>query len=598
MQFDPALKDLLLRRVALGPPPPDGAEQAVPVLARVAEPDRAIDGLRVVAVLGEIVTGRVAPDDLEAVRRHPRVRSLKLGRRVHPADASSLERPDQAFDLRSPTEAGGDRQRQRPRGAPRRPTGAGVVVAVLDWGLDPAHVNFRAADGCTRLLAVWDQRGGRTATSPEPFGYGKVLEREAIDAALRRPDPYADLGYDPADADPRRTGAHGTHVADIAAGSGRAAGSLTGLAPGADLLFVHLRGADTGPEDTLGDSVRLVEALAWVADRVGDRPVVVNLSLGATGGPHDASLLVVRALDAFCEERDGRVVVMSCGNYREAGLHAEGVIATGQTVDLPWSVEPTPETAELEVWYPGADELEVTVLHPDGRVLAHVPLGGEAALCREGRWQGSAHHRRSDPNNGDHQIDVFLWPLRDPGVWTLRLSGRSVVQGHWHAWIERASARWQSRFPGTVASPWSTTNTICNGRLTLAVGSCRGRPGEVALSGFSSCGPTRDLRVKPDLVAPGEDVLAARSSAPGPGGRRLDQVTVMTGTSMAAPHVAGSAALLLAAAPVPLSATEVRGLLQRSARRPPPVDVGELLRTGSGLVDVDAALALLRTSSG
>src|SRR5438093_1621133 len=86
----------------------------------------------------------------------------------------------------------------------------------------------------------------------------------SIVGARAAPEPYLALGYEPSEIDPNGAGTHGTHVLDIAAGNGAAAGSAPGMAREADLLFVHVRGDDTMPTDTLGDSVSLLEAVRWV----------------------------------------------------------------------------------------------------------------------------------------------------------------------------------------------------------------------------------------------------------------------------------------------------------------------------------------------
>src|SRR5262249_38997281 len=149
--------------------------------------------------------------------------------------------------------------------------------------------------------------------------------------------------------------------------------------------------------------------------------------------------------------------------------------------------------------------------------------------------------------NGDNHIDVFLWADAPVGTWTTRLHGESVAVGRYHAWIERDDPAFQSRFTPECAVPATTTGTICNGCKTIAVAAYDAREVSHPIVSFSSEGPTRDGRRKPDISAPGAGIRAARSSRPRPVYREMDGVTVKSGTSMANPHVAGAVALMFEA---------------------------------------------------
>ncbi|MEM9490653.1 MAG: S8 family serine peptidase, partial [Myxococcota bacterium] len=347
LDFDPALRELLFRTT--GKPageliPEHIAAREIPVVARLNATEAVIPNLRVVTRFGQIVTGRAPLGQVIELRNHPQIVSLKaslsFGPSLHRSVSHIHAHPEQL-----------------PRRTSGQLSGRGVIVGVIDWGCDFGHSNFRNSDGTTRLVAIWDQRPGPSPSSPAPYRYGRVMERDAIDAALMQGDPYRALGYHPSDVDFDGTGTHGTHILDIAAGNGRAPGSAAGVAPGADLLFVHLRGDDTLPQETLGDSVRLLEAVRWVLDRAGARPVVLNLSLGRTGGPHDGTTLVERALDAAVEEQAGRAIVMSTGNYFSAGMHSSGRLRSGQKTDLRFRLPRERRgVTELEIWYSGQDE--------------------------------------------------------------------------------------------------------------------------------------------------------------------------------------------------------------------------------------------------
>jgi subtilisin family serine protease len=584
-QFDPALKQLLLRKTGdpVGEAAAPVAGQEVAVVARLVDPSVPVPSLTVISRFGHVVTGRVPFGRIVAVRRDRNVASLKASQKLVPTLAFSVPEIRASADaLREAGVVG--------------VTGRGVVVGIVDWGCDFAHANFRDKQGRTRLIALWDQRGGLLPESPEPFRYGRELTRDRINEALESPDPYAALGYDPADADPGAIGTHGTHVLDIAAGNGSAADAASGVAPQADLIFVHLKGEDTLPEDTLGDSARVLEAVRYIFDRAADQPAVLNLSLGRTGGPHDTSPLVVQGLDALVDERPGRAIVMSAGNYYEADLHSSGRLEARGHSDLQWRVTPSnDEIAEMEIWYPGSDVFGVELIDPTGRSLGRVELGEDRVIREGDRTLATLFHRRHDPNNGDHQIDIFLWPDSMIGTWVIRLHAERISDGRYHAWIERDDPELQSRFVQTCATPTTTTGSICNGVKTIAVGAYDARAGGRPLVSFSSAGPTRDGRPKPDLSAPGAGIRAARSSRPGAGLRATNSLTTKSGTSMAAPHVTGTIALMFeAAGRRPLTAEETRQILVQTARQSPPDNEPDRLRYGAGRLDVAAAIRAVR----
>ncbi|MDX1417961.1 MAG: S8 family peptidase, partial [Candidatus Promineifilaceae bacterium] len=587
IQFDPALKEILLRRT--GDPLGEAAEKAahedeIPVVARLNDPQKPVNGLKIVSRLGEIVTGRVALDKIILVRQDDNVASLKASLTFRPHLAVSVPNIKATPDDLRPINASGL-------------TGRGIIVGIIDWGLDFAHADFRHPDGRTRLLYLWDQRGGPGASSPEPYGYGREFTREQIDQALTTADPYAALDYDPAQMDRRAQGMHGTHVCAIAAGNGRAPDSSPGVAPEADIIFVHLRGDDTQPEDTLGDSVRLLEAVHYISQRAGDQQVVINLSLGRTGGSKLGLSPVERALDAIIAEQPGCVVVMSTGNYYDARLHASGRLETGTSFELVWQVPPRDdEYAEMEIWYDGGDAFSVVLVDPFGRVLGRAALGETQVIRHEDKVIASIYNRESDPNTKQNQINLFLWPQAVVGEWRVILHGDRVQDGRFHAWIERDQPPTQSRFSSSQADPRSTIGTICTGFKTISVGAYDARiPGDPLVS-FSSSGPTPDNRSVPIISAPGASIIAAKSTTMDILGRRSsNEVTTKHGTSMAAPHVTGVVALLMQeAGPKKLTAERVRQLLVDTARPPQSLMPDAQFRYGAGMVDAAEAVLAVR----
>jgi len=557
--MDPALRELIAE---------GQDDDEVAVVVRLHDKATTIPrALRIVARFGTVVTGRARRGALTALHADPAIASLKAPR-LYSAELHIVHEESEA-DPPRPTD------RLRPEGL--RETGRGTVVCVLDWGLDFAHPDFRKPDGSTRLLALWDQRARRTSVAP--YGYGHVHDRAAIDRALAASDPFAALHYRP---DQR---AHGTHVTGIAAGNGRAGGP-SGVAPEAELVFVHLSG---GGQDDLGSSIELLEGIDFAVRTAGERPLVINMSLGRHAGPHDGTLLVERAIDALLIERPGTAVIQSAGNYFAKRAHMSGQLSEGHKALLPLTrARADGQPTQVEIWYKGADVLGASVAGPQG-IAGVAALGSDASLRVGGREVGKLYHRRNDPNNGDNLVELVLRREAPTGDYTIELEGIDTVDGRWFAWIERDTLcnACQAQFPADLVSTKSTTGSVCNAMRSIAVGAYDAHDPAHPIPPFSSSGPTRDGRRKPLLSAPGFRVLSVRSrddvhDAPG--------YIQMSGTSMAAPSVTGTLALMFEAA-----GRQRISLMRRTLFTTLDRVEGDEDRRGYGLLDINAAVAAARS---
>ncbi len=579
MIMDPALMEI----VDTGSP-----EDEVSVILRLAPGADPPPTARVVSRFEEIVTARVRRDAIVATRQSEGVVSLKATSVVtEPPIVEDVEFGD-AIDEAS---AGPS---MPPAALYRGPeTGRGVVVGVCDWGLDFTHANFRNADGTTRLQALWDQRGENDPLAPAPYNYGRLLTRSAINAALNNLDPFASLDYDPASADPTRTGAHGTHVADIVAGNRREPGSEVGLATESDIVFVHLAAPQLDEVANLGDSVGMLEGLDFIRQQAAGRPCVLHLSAGKTGGPHCGNTLLERAVDAMLKQ-PGIVLVQSVGNYAHTAMHAHARVGPDQRHVLDWLTPRNDRTPnELEIWYSGQDVFDVTLIAPNGREFS-APLDNRAQIGDGASVWGNLYHRLHEPNSGLNHIVIYLYTAAPSGRWRVVLHGHEVVDGRLHAWIERdASGRYQSRFPRSQASSRYTTNTICNSFRAIAVGAYDATQPDRPPTRFSSRGPTADGRQKPEVAAPGYRIRAARSMPKG-GWQGGSKLVVKSGTSMAAPWVSGTVALMMAAAGRPLTIHEIRAALIGTADPHSGPSGRSSTRLGYGYLNVAAAVDAAR----
>lgn len=577
--LDPQLQDLLMSMRGGGEADPALVQESeqgtlvADVLAVLRDPRQPVPGLNVVRLIGDVATGTVELNQIEAVRNDPNVVSLKGARKVTP----NLE-----FSVPEIRATQDDLRGALPTGTPAV-DGSGVIVGIIDFGGDFAHRNFRNEDGTTRILRLWDQRGPANTMSPAGFPYGREFRSQDINNALHTSNPYTTLAYNPG------VRAHGTHVMDIAAGNGRGTGA-PGVAPKADIIFVQLSSGDFGDEESFGNSRRLLEAVDYVFTRASEmgKSAVVNLSLGTHGGPHDGSTPAERGFDQLLQTA-GRAIVISAGNSFEDRSHASGRIAPNTSRTLRWekfSGDPTGN--ELEVWYSGPPSLEVTLVTPTGQRVGPVRAGNTARVRRQGEEIGRIIHRANDPLNGDNQIDILLDGVAPVGVWGVELRATAATVD-FHAWIERddddpgLGVPNQSRLVAADNDGSSTIGSISCGRDTIVVGSYNAAVTGRDISGFSAAGPTRDGRQKPEVSAPGHRINAASS-------RTGNGLVRMSGTSMAAPHVTGLVALIMQAAGQPLSVAQIRRAVSGVARRNPPPGAGWHPRFGFGRVDAAAAV--------
>lgn len=438
--------------------------------------------------------------------------------------------------------------------------GEGVIVGAVDTGIDYTHLDFRYdgdGDGIeesSRILAIWDQTDGF---------FGRRYDRSDIEVALA-------AGAAPGEGlvRERDTDGHGTLVMSVAAGDGSSSGGiLVGVAPAAEIVAVKT-------SFFTSDILAGVSYIFDEAERAG-RPAVVNLSLGGHSGPHDGTSLFEQGLDELAQGA-GRAVVVSAGNEGDKALHVSRTLRPGGSASF--SVDPRSDTLNLELWYPGASRFTLTVAPPIGAPLVVSSGLIGSAITPSGLVYVDNASSGPSPTNGDRSILVDLSGLLGAGRWSFTVADAGGA-GRLDGWI--------TSFDGTTFVEGDTASTVDepgNAARVVTVGSFNTKArwdsatGSQdfsaqyplgAISSFSSRGPTRDGRQKPEITAPGAWIAGALSaSAPTDGYRVLPDGAhqLLLGTSFSAPHVAGTAALMLSVDPR-LTGEEIKAALVRTARR-------------------------------
>lgn len=475
--------------------------------------------------------------------------------------------------------------------------GCGALIGIIDSGFDLTHPSFLDARSRTRILAAWDQvnLGGSAGAPPLAFGYGVEYTGATINEYVAAQRPVIVRNHEGA-------GAHGTYVAGIAAGNGAPHGVYKGVAPGADLVLVTYRN-----DVPVGGSAHVLDAIDYIRNiaRALGRPVVINLSQGDNLGSHDGMSLLEREIDCVIEE--GRVlVVVSAGNERggPASHHAQGKVEQGRELPLSFALGAgsghVVDGDTIELWYGGGDRLAVALQAPGGTrsafiepdamdVVIEFPAGNRAHVSSQ-----SGH-----PTNGDNRIGFVLergegWGT---GLWQLILRGDMVECGDFDAWADRPNAVTVLDFRSHQCDA-STITLPGTSRRVITVGGFISRPSQSEdnrevrgdFAPGSSAGPTRDGRVKPDLTAPGSLVMAPRMRRNG----HSTHYDLMSGTSMAAPHVTGVVALLWSLWPG-LAAGQIRDALLSTARDDAFTGVTPNTNWGQGKLDARAAYEALYT---
>ena len=285
------------------------------VVLRLRDPAEAPPGLRIMSRFGPIATARIERASIWQIYGHPGVISLKAPRWLVSEYGPLIDRDDaENVDV-----ADGDER--RPEGIAQ--TGRGTVIGIVDWGCDFAHPDFVEPNGVSRVHALWDQRTDARGTNP--YGYGRILRKGDLTAAIKADDPYRAAAITGAIGHRRRRPRH--HVMSIAGGNGRGRGPV-GIAPEAEYIFVHLGAPGWEKAGPLGDSSNLLEALHFIVSEAGERPLAINMSIGRHAGPHDGSTLVEQAIDWLVRARPGTAVVQSTGNYYARNVHSPVSCAT------------------------------------------------------------------------------------------------------------------------------------------------------------------------------------------------------------------------------------------------------------------------------
>lgn len=407
--------------------------------------------------------------------------------------------------------------------------GTGVLVAIIDSGIDYANLDFRNADGTTRIYALWDQT--IPGNPPEGYVQGTEYTQEKINEALQQENRTERMKIVPSED---RSG-HGTAVAGIAAGNGRGSkgARYQGVASESGILVVKL---GTPREEGFPRTTELMQAIDYVvkkAQRAG-RPVAINISFGNTYGSHTGTSLLERFI-ADIANLWKSVICIGMGNEGASAGHTAGILKENTEERIPLAVQMKETAINVQIWKSYHDIVDISLISPAGVQIGPIPevIGTQRFVV--GDTEILLYYGEPSPFHVSQEIFIEFLPKNSyitPGIWQFVLTPRKIVTGEYDLWLpsENVLNRGTAfRYPterGTLTIPSTSQRVISVGAydsLTFAYADFSGRGG---LEGES----------KPDLVAPGVDI-----TAPTPSGI----YQTFTGTSFATPFVSGAAALMM-----------------------------------------------------
>jgi len=437
-------------------------------------------------------------------------------------------------------------------------SGKGTIIGTIDSGIDYTHPDFRNPDGSTRILYVWDQ----TSPGIPPAGFSAGNEYTAADLN------QALMSSQPLDVIPiLDTVGHGTAVAGVAAGNGRSGGGdYVGVAPEASLIVVRL--GQKGQE-SFARTTEIMRAIKYIISRATElnMPVSINLSYGTNNGSHDGNSLFETYINDMAA-RWKTVISVATGNEGFAGHHYFGQAVANGTITVEFITVGNYSDFYLTLWKNFVDTFTFELIAPSGQSTGMITPLNELSIFTIDNMRITIVYGQPTPYNEAQEVFFYFEAVDDfitQGLWQLNVTATQVVQGGFDIWLpvtEKVGTETAFLRPDI-----NTTLTLPSTAISvIAVGGYNSQINAVA--DFSGRGYTRSIvYVKPDLVAPAVGIITPRAG----GG-----YDAFSGTSIAAPFVTGSAALMMEWGIVEgndafLYGQRVKAELQKGAKRMPGI---------------------------
>lgn len=415
--------------------------------------------------------------------------------------------------------------------------GQGVLIGIIDSGIDYTNPIFQYADKTTKIVSLWDQTVFSDNYPPNML-FGTEYTREQINEALQSANPF--------DIVPSTDEiGHGTMLAGVAAGNEVPESGFYGVAPDAELVVVKLKPAKTYlkdffriPEGALcyqeNDILSAIEYLSYTAIRL-NRPIAICIALGTSQGAHDGR----GTLSSVLSQEAGNIgvaVVVAAGNEGNARRHYYGTVVPAigyDTVEL--SVGENESGFSMELWGNSPNAFTIDVLSPSGEYVPRLRPSLDESINLSFIFEETTiviDYQMVESQSGDQLI---LIRFRDPapGIWRFQVYSIDDLDGGFHIWLPMEGFISNNTF-FVRSDIYTTILSLGNARVPLTVTAYNHEDDSLYLK--ASRGYTRLNTIKPEIAAPGVNILSPTLNK---------EFAPVTGTSVCAAHTTGIAAMLL-----------------------------------------------------
>ena len=422
-----------------------------------------------------------------------------------------------------------------------RLNGRGVLVGIIDTGIDYLNKEFQREDDTTRIVRIWDQtiQGDKDIYD---LKYGTEYTEDQINQAIS----LQTSGGDPYSIVPSKDDiGHGTRLAGIIGGRGINP-DLKGAAPDCQFVIVKLsRATKVELDAAVIDKTDVPSYTPWSAllalryiiavARELKRPVVVFEPLGSNMGSHTGNGIVEQSINNYSSQ-SGTVVVVPTGNQGNTDTHTEGIIeSAGDIKDIEIRVGEKQKNLPIEIWVNKPNRVKLSIVSPSGEVIDNLEAKNTNNERIKFLYEGTemiVNFTSPELSTGDSLIFIRAYNLK-PGIWKFRLTGEYVVEEKYYAWIpQRELLDSETKFLNSVGYTTLTLSSTSSGAISVAYYN----QDDNSVISESGRGYTRYGMIKPDIAAGGFNAIVTN-----PGGG----TAVISGSSVAGAVVAGCCALIL-----------------------------------------------------